>query len=62
MRLAVVDLSLPNPGSPEAKAAGCKCPVIDNGRGLGWPDDEAPGGVAWWINGECPIHGSVMDA
>ena len=23
----------PNPGSPEAKEAGCRCPVIDNGRG-----------------------------
>lgn len=43
----------PNPGSPEAYALGCKCPILDNGhgRGSGW----GPG--KFWINGDCPMHG-----
>lgn len=28
--------SAPNPGSPEAIALSCSCPVIDNGNGKGW--------------------------
>lgn len=42
----------PNPGSNAALAAGCLCPVIDNGygKGSGW------GPNAFWINGDCPLH------
>jgi len=36
------------PGSPEARAAGCICPVLDNEE---MPDDKK------WIDVECPIHG-----
>jgi hypothetical protein len=36
------------PGSPEAVAAGCICPVLDNED---MPDDKK------WIDVECPIHG-----
>lgn len=45
-------IDVPNPGSEEAKAQGCKCPVLDNnhGRFAPWP----PGG--WWVNEKCPIH------
>ncbi len=44
---------IPNPGSPEAKARGCLCPVLDNacGRGaLGRTD-------TFWISENCPMHG-----
>jgi hypothetical protein len=42
----------PNPGSDEAGALGCRCPVMDNNRGkwAPWPPD------GWWITGNCPIH------
>lgn len=36
------------PGSPEARAAGCICPVLDNEE---MPDDKK------WIDVECPLHG-----
>jgi hypothetical protein len=42
----------PNPGSEEARAQGCTCPVMDNfgGKTAPWPPD------GWWINGDCPVH------
>lgn len=46
----------PTPGSPEARIAGCRCPVLDNAHGRGvYNDDE--GNPVFWINGDCPIHG-----
>jgi hypothetical protein len=45
-----------NPGSDEARAGGCKCPVIDNSHGRGAYD--TPGGPVFWVNDDCPIHGS----
>lgn len=44
----------PNPGSYEALALGCRCPVLDNAHGEGVPYG---GERSWWINGECPLHG-----
>jgi len=44
----------PNPGSEEAVALGCVCPVLDNCRGQGVPDGE--GGVAFWFTANCPLH------
>lgn len=48
----------PNPGSNEAIAAGCTCPVLDNGHGRG-----AYGGAKldngkpiFWIMQDCPLH------
>jgi hypothetical protein len=38
------------PGSPEAVAEGCKCPVMDNAE---MPDDKK------WVNGDCPLHGKA---
>lgn len=29
-------MNTPNPGSDEAIAAGCRCPVLDNAHGRGW--------------------------
>lgn len=40
------------PGSPEAVAAGCTCPVLDNGHGLGRGDG------TFVFDGGCPIHGA----
>ena len=38
------------PGSPEAVAKNCKCPVMDNAE---MPNDKK------WVNGDCPLHGNV---
>ncbi len=43
----------PNPGSDEAIALGCTCPVIDNGHGKGSGHGE---GLFWTTEG-CPLHG-----
>lgn len=44
----------PNPGSPEAVAIGCTCPVLDNAHGRGHLCDGWHCG--WWINAGCPVH------
>jgi hypothetical protein len=38
------------PGSDEAYAEGCKCPILDN--------QNMPEGKKW-VNGDCPLHGNV---
>jgi hypothetical protein len=38
------------PGSPEAVAEGCLCPIWDNAE---MPDDKK------WVTGDCPLHGKV---
>lgn len=38
------------PGSPEAIANFCSCPVMDNAE---MPNDKK------WVNGDCPLHGKV---
>ena len=40
--------ALPNPGSDEAIALGCICPVLDNNHGRG------PG--PFWQVASCPVH------
>lgn len=42
-----------NPGSKEAIAQGCACPIIDNHYGKGFPRG---GKVVFWISELCPIH------
>jgi hypothetical protein len=37
------------PGSPEAVANSCKCPILDNEE---MPDDKK------WVNENCPLHGT----
>ena len=45
----------PPPGSPEAVALGCRCPVLDNAHGRGhFGDGERFG---WWVIADCPLHG-----
>jgi hypothetical protein len=46
--------SVPNPGSDEARAAGCSCAVMDNNRGK-WK----PWTGHWWITEGCPVHAPV---
>lgn len=45
---------IPSPGSKEAIAQGCCCPVLDNahGKGIMWN-----GKPAFWITEDCPLHG-----
>jgi hypothetical protein len=43
----------PNPGSPEARAIGCRCPVLDNGHGAGMPGRYGP---LFWVSPECGVH------
>lgn len=49
----------PNPGSSEAVKQGCKCPVIDNCHGKGFPvtSDEGELLIAFWRDMTCPLHG-----
>lgn len=42
----------PNPGSPEAVAQGCICPVMDNGRG----DPELGRIRGFVVVVGCPLH------
>lgn len=58
---AEIDKSLrdtPNPGSDAAIAIGCKCPVMDNGRGRGYM------GLAglFVYSMDCPVHGKKEQA
>ena len=49
----------PNPGSNEAVALGCRCPVIDNHYGKGVPSSEDE--PYFWINEDCELHGIKGD-
>ena len=48
----MTDQPVPNPGSDEAREAGCICAVLDNNRGIlaPWP----PNG--WYITEGCLVH------
>lgn len=46
--------AVPNPGSDAATMRGCKCPVIDNHYGAGFPTKD---GRAFYISVECEMHG-----
>lgn len=56
----------PNPGSDAARAAGCRCAVMDNNRGRfppfppGSPQGGATGG--WWVTMGCPVHAPAAGA
>lgn len=49
----------PNPGSDEALALGCECPVMDNSHGKGFVLD---GKRVFWKNAKCPLHGLDLRA
>ena len=46
---------VPNPGSKEAQAMDCTCPVLDNNHGNGFPYGMGTE-PCFYINAECPIH------
>jgi hypothetical protein len=45
------------PGSDEARAAGCLCPVLDNAHGRGAYGLEGGEGALFWCDTRCPLHG-----
>ncbi len=49
----------PNPGSEEAVAMGCSCPIWDNHYGKGLPPPYPQNPVNFWINTTCKLHGSL---
>ena len=50
----------PNPGSDDAIAQGCTCPVIDNHHGEGMPKPLYPDGTRYfWMSADCPLHGET---
>lgn len=51
---------LPPPGSDEARADGCTCPVMDNRRGRGAYNAPVSGEPQFWVNGDCPMHGIAV--
>lgn len=48
----------PKPGSREARAQGCKCPVYDNAHGKGRGGDGERNG--WYMATDCPLHGAQL--
>lgn len=50
--------SLP-PGSDEAIAAGCVCPVLDNAHGKGYMGGvkDENGEIVYILSWVCPLHG-----
>jgi len=50
---------IPNPGSDEAIKLGCKCPVLDNNHGEGFPCGNSKASC-FWINEGCPLHSVVF--
>jgi len=46
----------PPPGSREAVAQGCTCPVLDNGYGAGSGRYNEAGQPLYWICSLCPLH------
>ena len=44
--------AVPHPGSPEAVAKGCTCPILDNAHGGGYLG--IPG--MFVMTGGCPLH------
>ena len=47
---------IPNPGSPEAVSAGCRCPVMDNGHGRGYIGQTG----IFVMSADCPLHGGKV--
>jgi hypothetical protein len=45
-----------NPGSDEAIEAGCECPILDNGHGMGYMGQKD----VFVMIETCPIHGHLL--
>jgi hypothetical protein len=44
------------PGTHQAQAAGCTCPVMDNNHGDGWMGLKD----VYVFNTECPVHSELI--
>jgi hypothetical protein len=53
-----VGVVIPNPGSDEALEQGCKCAVLDNCHGRGFPFGPK-GETCFWESEDCPLHGKL---
>lgn len=53
-------MKVPNPGSKQAIAQGCKCPVIDNHYGQGVPRGDGVNFDFWMVE-DCPLHGTKKE-
>ena len=53
----MINLNNPNPGSKEAEALGCICPVVDNNYGRGHHGVEGE----FVINLTCKVHNISVD-
>jgi hypothetical protein len=54
--LGALERNIPNPGSKEAQAIGCTCPVIDNHYGKGYMGTDG----VFVYSGDCPVHGHLL--
>jgi hypothetical protein len=54
-----VRITVPNPGSPEAVAMGCTCPIEINCHGFGMYNGALlnDGRALFTWHEECPVHG-----
>ena len=48
--------TIPNPGSYQAVAEGCMCPVMDNSYGKGSGYTDLKGNPTFWITKGCKSH------
>lgn len=48
-------VKVPNPGSPEAQALNCTCPIDDNHHGAGCGKTKEGHPLFWYTSG-CPVH------
>jgi hypothetical protein len=51
-----LDDGLPQPGTPEAIALGCTCPVVSHDAKL---EEAAPSCMLTAADANCPVHGSA---
>jgi len=49
-----------SPGSSEARARDCACPVAENRSGTGWDVSDDRTVTGFWIAEACPLHGSLV--
>ena len=47
----------PPPGSNEAVAQGCTCPVMDNHHGVGIVRSD---GAVYWVDQTCKVHKKLV--
>lgn len=53
------EIIAPNPGSDDAVAKGCSCPILDNAHGRGWMGgvkDRETGETIFVYTVGCPVH------